>query len=140
MRYDTVKVVIKGSYLVRESGPRYILHGTDGSFLKWGIDPQEQDLKQGKLPDEANWGFDIPEYYGRLNTELRGLHFEGKLETLPGNYNIFYQNIFNAIRKKEELMVKAEEAAQVIEIIEAAMQSSDVGREVRLTKLSEIKS
>ena len=45
LEYDDIHVNLKSSYLVREEGPRYIVHGTEGSFLKWGLDPQEDALK-----------------------------------------------------------------------------------------------
>ncbi|MDA8226754.1 MAG: Gfo/Idh/MocA family oxidoreductase [Desulfitobacterium hafniense] len=55
---------------------------------------------------------------------INGLHFWGKIETLPGCYPAYYKNIYNAIVNKEELMVKPEEARNNIRIIELAMQSN----------------
>lgn len=48
--YEHVKVTLKSSMLVRELGPRMVLHGTNGSFVKYGLDPQEDALKSGKKP------------------------------------------------------------------------------------------
>ncbi|MFH0756265.1 MAG: Gfo/Idh/MocA family oxidoreductase [Bacteroidota bacterium] len=42
LHYPGFKCMLRSSYLVREPGPRFILHGTAGSYLKWGIDPQEK--------------------------------------------------------------------------------------------------
>ena len=56
MQYNDFHAIVKSSYLVREAGPRYILHGTEGSFIKYGIDPQEQALKDGKIPGLAGLG------------------------------------------------------------------------------------
>lgn len=130
LRYDHIKVMVRGSYLVREPGPRYILHGTEGSFLKWGIDPQEQDLKDGYLPGFEGWGEEDPEEWGLLNTNLNGLHYEGNIETIPGNYPAFYENIHDCLRNNAKPRVTAEEAANVIKIIEAARRSFDEKREV----------
>ena len=51
LSYNFIKVTLKASYLVREPGPKYLLHGINGSFLKWGLDPQEEALTAGAIPD-----------------------------------------------------------------------------------------
>ncbi len=122
--YDQVKVRLTCTYLAREQGPRYVLHGTQGSFLKWGIDPQEEDLKQGKLPPDSNWGVEQEKDHGVLHTDINNLTFKGKIKTLPGNYSAFYDNIYKAIREDLPLAVKPEEALNVIKVIEAAVKSS----------------
>ncbi|MFW6222478.1 MAG: Gfo/Idh/MocA family protein, partial [Bacteroidota bacterium] len=48
MIYPDVRVTLKSSYLVREKGPRFILHGTKGSVVKYGLDVQEDLLKRGE--------------------------------------------------------------------------------------------
>ena len=47
LHYDDLKVTLKAGMLVREQSPRFILHGTEGSFVKYGFDPQEEALKRG---------------------------------------------------------------------------------------------
>lgn len=132
LRYDGIKVTLKGSYLVKEPGPRYILHGTQGSFLKWGIDPQEERLKGRILPDSPGFGEEGEENWGILNTHLHGLDFRGKIKTEPGNYNAFYNNIYRCIRLGEPLQIDPREPAQVIRIIEAAFRSDREKREISL--------
>ncbi len=39
-----VRITLKASYLMCENEPRFVLHGTEGSFVKYGLDPQEADL------------------------------------------------------------------------------------------------
>jgi len=125
-------VTVKGGFLVREQGPRYIIHGTEGSFLKWGVDPQEQDLIDGFLPEGPDWGKENKENWGILNTQLNGLHYHGKIETLPGNYHGYFDNIYYAIRKGEQLAVTAEQGLNVIKVIEASLQSNEENRAVEL--------
>ncbi len=132
LKYDYLKVILKASYLVREPGPKYILHGTEGSFLKWGIDPQEEALKQGQLPVGANWGKEDESQWGLLNTNCKGLHVKGNVETFPGNYHAYYNNIYEAIRYNTSPEVKPDLSALVIRIIEAAFQSQKEGREISL--------
>jgi predicted dehydrogenase len=124
LHYINVNVNLKASLLVRELGPRYILHGTNGSFLKWGLDPQEEALKQGKNPNNSNWGKESKEWWGLLNIEKDNRQFREKYETLPGNYSAFYDNIFESITCGTELAVKPEEALNVVRIIDAVKKSS----------------
>ena len=124
LKYSGMKVSVRGGYLVREPGPRYILHGTEGSFLKWGLDPQEQALKEGRHPSGDDWGSDDPGNYGLLNTSIGGLSFRGRVETVHGNYMAFYDNLFNAIRSGVSLSVTAREGASVVRVIEAAYRSA----------------
>jgi len=129
---DNLCVSVRGSLLVKEPGPRYILHGTEGSFLKWGTDPQEQDLKDGKLPGEAGWGKEHDDQWGLLNNLEKGKAFRGKIETIPGNYQKYYDSLYKAIREGGEVPVKPEDAALGIRIINAAFQSMREGKKVGL--------
>jgi scyllo-inositol 2-dehydrogenase (NADP+) len=128
--YDNLKVTLKAGMLVREKGARFTLHGTLGSFIKYGIDPQEEALKRGGTPSDTGWGEETGEMWGTINTEVAGLHVEGRVETVAGRYQAYYQNILDAIRGRAELAVKPEEAMNTIRIIELALQSSAQGRAV----------
>jgi predicted dehydrogenase len=123
LNYAKLKVTLKASLLVKEPGPRFILNGTKGSYIKYGIDPQEEMLRQGLLPDSAGWGKENPQYWGILNTELHGQQFYGTIETEPGNYMGFYDNVHDVIIKGKEQAVHPEEARNVIRIIELAFES-----------------
>ncbi|HOX82383.1 MAG TPA: Gfo/Idh/MocA family oxidoreductase [Chryseolinea sp.] len=130
--FDDLNVIVKSSYLVREAGPQYILHGINGSFLKYGLDPQEEALKEGKIPKGINWGKEPESFWGKLNTQLGALHYEGKVETLAGNYLSYYQNVYEVIREHKDLVVKPEQALQVIQLIEAAIKSNEERRSIDL--------
>ncbi len=131
--YKQFNVILKSSYLVREPGPRYILHGTKGSFIKYGIDPQEEALKAGRKPGEEGWGVEVSADWGKLNTEIDGLPVIGNVTSVAGSYFVFYDNLYEAIREGKELAVKSEEAALVIQIIELAYQSSKEGRRIKIS-------
>jgi predicted dehydrogenase len=130
--YKGLKVTLKSSYLVREPGPRYILHGNEGSFIKYGGDTQEAHLKSGGSPLAENYGQEPESFWGTLNTQLKDLHVKGRIETEKGSYLGYYDNIYSVIREKSELIVKPQQALQTIEIIEAAIQSNEEGRVVFL--------
>ena len=124
MEYDGFFTILKSSYLVREQGPRFIIHGTEGSFLKSGIDPQEQALKDKEIPGSPGWGSEAVEWWGKINTTIEGNHVEGPYETVPGNYLAFYDNVYGALREGKPLAVRAEESRNVIQLIEACQESN----------------
>ncbi|MCE1199506.1 MAG: Gfo/Idh/MocA family oxidoreductase [Marinilabiliales bacterium] len=130
LHYKTFDATLRCSYLVREMGPQFIIHGTEGSFTKMATDPQEELLKVHHLPDEPGWGKEPVSDWGTLNTTLNGLHVEGKIETIPGNYADFYKNLYGAIRLGEKLLVKPEEALMTIRILEACLTSNREKRTV----------
>jgi predicted dehydrogenase len=131
LHYHAFDATLRCSYLVREMGPQFIIHGTEGSFLKMATDPQEEQLKVHRLPDEPTWGKEPPGDWGKLNSSVDGLHFEGKIETIPGNYARFYANLYESIREGAELMVKPEEALMTIQILEACLESNREKRTVQ---------
>jgi len=132
LQYNDFHVIVKSSYLVREQGPRYMLHGTEGSFVKDGIDLQEQALKDGVTPGSPGWAVEAKESWGKLNTSVGGVHVEGKVETTPGNYMGFYKNVYEAIRESKPPDVRPEQARDVITLIEACYQSNEQRRAIKL--------
>ncbi len=126
LKYPDKSVTLKASYLVREQTPAYMLHGVNGSFIKYGIDPQEEALKMGYLPNQSDWGSDPEDLWGILNSDINGLHFRGRIETIAGNYPAFYDNIYQVIRHGSELEVKPEESLAGIRIIEEALKSNSI--------------
>ena len=132
LQYNGFHAIIKSSYLVREQGPRYILHGTEGSFTKYGTDLQEQALKDGGIPGSPGWAVEGKAWWGKLNTTIGGAHVEGNIETVPGNYPGFYKNVYEAIRESKPLEVKPEEARDVIKLIEACYESNRLHQAIKL--------
>lgn len=124
LMFEGLNVIVKSSYLVREPGPMYKVFGTDGTFIKFGIDPQEQALKEQQTPGAKGWGVEPQNFWGRINTTINSLHVEGAIETLPGNYMAYYDNVFEAIRANKPLAVKPEQAREVIRLIEACIESN----------------
>ena len=132
LQYDGFAALLKSSYLVREPGPRYSLHGTLGSFQKWGIDLQEEALKAGKLPGRADWGKEPQDAWGLLHTEKDGQVIREHIETIPGNYPMFYENLYEAIVNGADLLVKPEESRDCLQVLEACLLSDREQRTILL--------
>lgn len=131
---DSLKVTLKAGMLVRELGPHFMLHGTEGSFVKYGLDPQETALKSGLRPqDDPFWGSEAEAQWGKLNTEVAGLHFHGNIETAPGDYRFYYRNVYDAITSQVDLLVKPEQARTTIRMIELAIESNKLKKTLEFT-------
>lgn len=130
--YENIAVTLKSSLLVKEQGPRYVIHGHEGSFVKYGIDPQEDDLKAGEMPTRTNWGVEAQETWGLLHALSGDKDCREKVETLAGNYMGFYDNVAKVIQGKEEIAIPPQEALVTVKIIEATLQSHNERRTITL--------
>lgn len=127
-----IKITLKASYLMCEREPRFVLHGTNGSYVKYGLDRQEADLTDGLTPDTPHWGEEEKELWGLLHTDNNGAEVREKYPSLPGDYDALYENIYQHIRNGVPLLSDAREVVDVIRLIEAAWESSRSGKVIKL--------
>ncbi len=120
LHYPHMRALVRASMLAAAPGPTFAVHGNKGSFIKYGLDPQEAALKSGRLPNEAGWDAEPPEMYGRLTTP------EGTrtIATTPSGFTHYYENVRDAILGKEHLAVTPEQALDVMRGLELAVASS----------------
>jgi len=121
--YPKLTARLHSSMLVKSPTPRFELYGDKGSFIKYGLDTQEADLKEGKTPSTSDWGKEPESIWGKLSTDINGLDAIATIESEKGNYVDFYINVYNTIKGNGEILVKPEQARNVIRIIELAKQS-----------------
>ncbi len=126
--YDELKVTLKASNLVKEPWPRYMLMGTEGTFVKYGLDVQESALREGKISYNDQWGQEPDQLHGILNT----LESRETVVSEKGDYREYYQALYESIVNNAPLPVTAEEGANVIKIIHAAIESNREKRRVEL--------
>ena len=130
-RAPEVRVTLKASYLMCELAPRFVLHGTEGSYIKYGVDKQEALLKQGAVPDTPDWGVEEIAEWGWLRTATEGRR---RYPSLRGHYAGFYDSVYQRLRHGTPLPTDARNVLPVIALIEAAFESSRSGHTVRLTQ------
>ena len=124
--YEDFKAIVKSSHLVKLEYPKFIVHGINGSFIKYGIDKQEECLKNGMLPDETGFGLDPVENYGVIDyTDAGGDEREEVRVTPLGDYGRIYDNLYEAIKNKKEKIIKDEEALLLLEILEAGTKGEN---------------
>lgn len=131
LTYDNgLRAILHGSTLIPESGLRFAVHGDGGSFIKHGLDSQEDMLKQGQQPGCAGWGIDgLP---GRLTRVQDGAAEPETIPGQPGDYRRYYAAVGAAITGRSANPVTASEALTVMELIEAGYESAAQGRVMKL--------
>lgn len=132
LHYPNFIATLKSGMICRIPGPTYMLHGTKGSFVKYGLDVQEATLDSGKIPSGKNWGREPENIWGSINIEYKGVKIQGKVESEHGDYRDYFINLRDAINGEAELAVKPEEARNVMRIIELAFQSSKERRTIMI--------
>jgi scyllo-inositol 2-dehydrogenase (NADP+) len=121
--YPELRVRLKSTYVAKEYGAGFTIHGTNGSFIKSRADVQEDDLKKGLRPENAHWGWEPESENGLLNFIEDGSTFRERIPTLHGNYMDYYNGIFNAVVKNTDPPVTAEDGLLVMKVIDAALES-----------------
>ncbi|HEY6709815.1 MAG TPA: oxidoreductase [Actinomycetota bacterium] len=132
--YGQLRVLLHASMEVRDPGPRFEVHGDRGSFVKGGMDLQEQALGAGGRPGDPGWGSEPPDRHGTLTTEVGGLELRGRLASEPGAYQSFYAAMAAAVAGDGPVPVPAAEARDTIAVIEHALASAREGRVVRFSE------
>ena len=125
LHYPRLKVTLKSGMLVKIPSPRFILLGDRGSFVKYGIDVQEEDLVNGFTPlNKADWGREPESQSGRISAEAGGLNIDGIVESEKGDYRDYYRNVYQALTGTAKPAVTPQQARNTIRIIELAVKSS----------------
>jgi scyllo-inositol 2-dehydrogenase (NADP+) len=127
--YAPLRVILHAATLVPHPGPRFTVHGDGGSFLKYGLDGQEDALRRGARPGDPQWGADQPEYYGEL-TPAGGV--SRKVETLRGGYEKYYELLAACLLTGTPPPVDAHDSRNGLMIIEAAQRSAAERRTIEL--------
>jgi scyllo-inositol 2-dehydrogenase (NADP+) len=130
--YPHSRVRLKSSYMVRESLPGYVIHGAKGSFIKARTDVQETMLQAGELPSRADWGREPESERGLLHTEKDGQVIRQQFPSVNGHYGDYYEEMYQSIRNNQPVPVSGADGLAVVQIIEAAFESSKSGRIVKL--------
>jgi len=130
--YPDLNVTLKASVFVKEPGPRFQVHGTQGSFVKYGLDSQEAQLKLNTKPGTKGFGIEPASQRGILNSGLLGKEFRGRYKTFPGDYMEFFNNVYFVLANGSEMVIKPEDALLNIRIIEAARKSDQEKKIIKL--------
>jgi len=128
------------SYLACDNAPRFLLHGTRGSFRKHGLDPQEPALVGGaKVPVQGSqqvWLQEDESAWGTLtvapNPADPATLITRQVKTERCDYRGFYANVRDAILGASPLAVTPDDGFRVIRLLELARQSSAEARTLKV--------
>jgi scyllo-inositol 2-dehydrogenase (NADP+) len=130
LRYAGFTTTLGANSLSLPAGPRFHLRGTQGGFLKFGVDPQEAALGKGTRIDDANWGREPASAWGTLHVGVDGGTVSRPVEALAGDYRLYYAGVRDALEGKGPAPVEAIDAWRVARLLEWAAQSSEERREI----------
>ena len=122
LSYPQRRIVLHGTMLAAAESARYIIHGARGSYVKFGLDPQEERLKNGERLPQEDWGYDMRD--GVVTRAEGEALVEETVLTLPGNYPAYYGAIRDALNGSGENPVPASQAIQIMELIELGIESA----------------
>ncbi|KAL8771436.1 MAG: hypothetical protein Q9209_003104 [Squamulea sp. 1 TL-2023] len=127
----TVKVAVVSAEVEQL---RFWVRGEKGSYKKYHEDCQEAHLTAGMRPDDPGFGIEPDERHGTLTTAINSTFTAKPYPTLKPTASTTYQALYtqfaNAVSGNGEVPVKAEDAREVIRLVELAKKSSDEGRTV----------
>lgn len=129
LRYADKRVTVHSSKLVAAHDLRFAVHGTGGSWIKHGIDPQEAATVAGRRPDGDDWGHDPLD--GLLTSGDAGKSPQ-RIPSERGDYRLFWSALAAAIRGEGPNPVAPREALAVMDVLDAGARSSATRREVML--------
>lgn len=128
LRYADKRIILHADMTSPAPGPRFAVHGAKASWLKSGLDAQEDQLKAGLPVGGPDWGVD-PSPAVRVDGAT------GARETVPGppgDYRAYYDAVASALTDGAQNPVPLEEALTVMEVLEAGIESGKRRAEVRL--------
>ena len=113
-----VRVHLEASKANAKPGPRFQVIGTEGTYTKWGLDPQEAQLKDGLSPCDPAYGHSSESSIlsSRAGDEAVPLH--------AGDYREFYRDVAAALREGAPPSVDPSDSVYALRILEAAGQSA----------------
>jgi scyllo-inositol 2-dehydrogenase (NADP+) len=129
--YGAARVRLCASVLLRSPRPRFALHGTKASFVKYGTDPQEDRLKGGGRVSDVGFGEDAPGSYGLLSD---GDGRDERVPTARGSYLGFYEALAAAALDGGPVPVDPRDARDGIRIIERAFEAAKAGCRLGLSE------
>jgi scyllo-inositol 2-dehydrogenase (NADP+) len=139
LEYPRLRAHCRSSMLACDAAPRFLLHGTKGSFKKYGLDPQEPALVGGaKVPrmGEGEWLAEPESEWGTLTVAPvpadPGMLARTRVKTELGDYRLYYANVRDAINGVAKLAVTAENGWRTIRLLEMARESSAEARTLKV--------
>ncbi len=115
------------SAVAADLGPRLRVLGSRAAYVVHGLDCQEDSLRAGADPAHPDWGKESPARWGRVVTGEQSR----SVTRGPGQYQVFYGKVRDALRLAGPVPVKPEDAVMTLRVLDAARRSAERGEVVR---------
>lgn len=112
--------------LAAQPRARFRLHGTQASYVSYGLDGQEAALAAGVKPTDDAYGIESESTWGKLGVVGAGHPVPTAVATERGNYPHFYEATADAVRGSDSLPVNPHDALEVVKVIERIHQAAGV--------------
>jgi predicted dehydrogenase len=121
-----LRAVLRATMLAAVTRPRFVLHGTNGAYVKQAFDVQEPKLRAGRIPwNETPTEAEQEENSGVLTlVDENGKTTERRVLPAPSDYRAYYSNIRDTLLGTAAPAVTPQHALDVMQILELARQSS----------------
>ena len=126
----SMRAVLRSSILAAAPRPRFVLLGTQGSFVKQTVDPQENNLRHGNIPASGPWGAEPEENWGVLTIPDGDKFTERRIPSANCDFRDYYANVRDALLGKADAAVSPEWALNVMRLLELARESSEKRRTI----------
>lgn len=113
--------------LASQLGPRMRVLGTGGSYIKLGLDMQEDALRAGLRPGGDEWGEEPEERWGTVGVDPD----RRPVKTVRSNYGAFYAAVADSIRRGSPPPVDPSDAVATLRVVEMARRSASDRRVMR---------
>lgn len=121
--YPRMRARLKASIVARAQYPSFILNGMQGSYMQERSDRQEIQLLAGVVPTLTDWCPAPAQPDGYLHVTVDGKDIKENRTSAPGNYMLFYDDVYKTLRQGAPNPVPAADAVKTMRIIDAAFQS-----------------
>ncbi len=125
-----LRAVLRSTMLAAAIRPRFVLHGTAGAFLKHTFDPQEDNLRHGRIPVSGAWGPEPEEDWGILTRVEGGAPRQTRVAPAACDYRDYYANLRDALLGHAEPAVSPQWALDVMQVLMLARESSEARKTV----------
>ena len=125
-----MRAVLRSSILASAPRPRFVVFGTQGSFVKQSFDLQELNLRRGFIPTDTAWGAEPEESWGVLTIPAGESFEQRRIPSVSSDYRDFYANVRDAILGRAELAVTPEWSLNIMRLLEMARTSSQERRTI----------
>ncbi len=111
-KYDQMRAVMGSSSIAAINKPRFLVHGTLGSLISYGLDEQEGHIRSNK---------ELEAYSSERSLKIKIGDKVEEIQMLKSSYSKYYQDLFEAICNGGENPVAPEDSLFNIEVISSTL-------------------